>query len=357
MKKLTLLGIWNQLPLIAWPWFADAGILHFYKLSGYRVRSFTFVKKELHRQYFLSSDLEKIKNYIDSLSKDRQIKFVKKIFSDYYVQAKKAEFFLRNIHKKKFSKLTNNEFAKIIKNWKEIFPLGSLQIWFVLFLDIWYPENSAKKEMKRIGSLARSHSGYLHDRADIILQRVFSEIEKRIFLDKKDIYYLFPDEILLCLFGKIPSKSIIGKRKKLCVTTSIFGKYSIYESKKASRLVNAYIQYSKRKKLKNKSLQGLAANSGKILGRVHIILKDEEFKEFKKGEILVACQTMIDYVPIMKKAKAILTEYGGITSHAAIISRELKKPCIVGIKNLTSLLQNGDLVEVDADKGTVRIIK
>ena len=59
----------------------------------------------------------------------------------------------------------------------------------------------------------------------------------------------------------------------------------------------------------------------------------------------------------MKKAKAILTERGGITSHAAIVSRELGTPCVVGIKGLFGNFKDGDLVEVDAKKGIVKIIK
>ena len=58
----------------------------------------------------------------------------------------------------------------------------------------------------------------------------------------------------------------------------------------------------------------------------------------------------------MRGARAILTETGGITSHAAIVSRELKKPCIVGIKELVASLEDGDLVEVDAERGVVQIL-
>ena len=60
-------------------------------------------------------------------------------------------------------------------------------------------------------------------------------------------------------------------------------------------------------------------------------------------------------MPLMKKAKAIVTDEGGITSHAAVISRELKIPCVIGTKIATKVLKNNDLVEVDADNGVVRI--
>ena len=67
--------------------------------------------------------------------------------------------------------------------------------------------------------------------------------------------------------------------------------------------------------------------------------------------------TMPDFVMAMKKAAAIVTDEGGITCHAAIISREFKKPCIVGTRIASDILQNGDLIEVDANKGLVKILK
>jgi len=67
--------------------------------------------------------------------------------------------------------------------------------------------------------------------------------------------------------------------------------------------------------------------------------------------------TMPKYLPAMKRASAFITDEGGITCHAAIISREMKKPCIIGTKIATQILIDGVLVEVDADKGIVRIIK
>lgn len=76
-----------------------------------------------------------------------------------------------------------------------------------------------------------------------------------------------------------------------------------------------------------------------------------------EGEILVTGMTRPEYVPLMKKAAAIVTDEGGITCHAAIVSRELKKPCIIGTKIATQVLNDGDLVEVDAERGVVRVLE
>ena len=67
--------------------------------------------------------------------------------------------------------------------------------------------------------------------------------------------------------------------------------------------------------------------------------------------------TSPDYVPAMKKSAAIITDQGGMLSHAAIISRELNIPCIVGANNATELINSGDLIEVDANNGVVRILE
>lgn len=104
-------------------------------------------------------------------------------------------------------------------------------------------------------------------------------------------------------------------------------------------------------------IKGMVANRGKVSGRVKVVLGSSDFDKFEEKNILVATMTSVDFVPIMKKASAYVTNEGGITSHAAIISREYNKPCIIGTKIATQVLKDGDLVEVDADEGVVKIIK
>ena len=93
------------------------------------------------------------------------------------------------------------------------------------------------------------------------------------------------------------------------------------------------------------------------MAKVRIILDPKKTAHFKRGEILVAPMTSPDYIFAMKKSAAVITDAGGLTSHVAIVSRELGIPCIVGTKIATKVLKDGDLVEVDANKGIVRIIK
>jgi len=104
-------------------------------------------------------------------------------------------------------------------------------------------------------------------------------------------------------------------------------------------------------------IKGQAGYAGKVRGRVRLIFKRKEMDMIQEGEILVTGMTTPEFLPAMRKAAAFVTDEGGITCHAAIIARELKKPCIIGSKLATKILRDGDLVEVDANEGVVRILK
>ncbi|MCX6776594.1 MAG: phosphoenolpyruvate synthase [Candidatus Micrarchaeota archaeon] len=100
-------------------------------------------------------------------------------------------------------------------------------------------------------------------------------------------------------------------------------------------------------------LRGSGASPGVAVGKVKMIPTAKDIGRMEKGDILVTEMTSPDYVPAMKKAAAIITNSGGATCHAAIVSRELGVPCIVGTKEATKILHDGDLVTVDAKMGVV----
>jgi pyruvate,water dikinase len=104
-------------------------------------------------------------------------------------------------------------------------------------------------------------------------------------------------------------------------------------------------------------LKGLPASPGQGYGKAHVIRDPQDIDEFKDGEILVTEMTAPDWVPAMKKAQAIVTDSGGMTCHASIVSRELGIPCIVGTKSrgqaATEVLKDGEEITVDASNGVV----
>src|SRR3989344_7981583 len=98
---------------------------------------------------------------------------------------------------------------------------------------------------------------------------------------------------------------------------------------------------------------GLAASPGIITGVVRIIPSVEQITKAKQGEIIATTMTTPDWVPIMRKSSAIITDEGGSTCHAAIVSRELGIPCVVGTEKATKILEDNDLITVDGFDGFI----
>ncbi|MCX6784551.1 MAG: PEP-utilizing enzyme [Candidatus Komeilibacteria bacterium] len=109
--------------------------------------------------------------------------------------------------------------------------------------------------------------------------------------------------------------------------------------------------------LATNQLTGQIAFKGKVTGKVRVVNLTSEINTLKPGEILVAHMTNPRYLPAIKKAAAIITDEGGITCHAAISARELKKPTIIGTKVATEVLKTGDQIELNANTGVIKILK
>ncbi len=192
---------------------------------------------------------------------------------------------------------------------------------------------------KRIASITRG---------DANEREFLAELAKKIKLKFVDIIHLVPEEVekILIKREKI-HRNTIRERQRGFAVQLLNGKLGkIITGNELRRL-------KKGKVLSVKELKGSVAFPGKVKGKVRVVVRYEDFSKFKKGEILVTNMTTPDYFPLMKKSAAIVTDIGGITSHAAIVSRELAIPCIIGTKIATKVLRDGDLVEVDADKGVV----
>ncbi len=189
---------------------------------------------------------------------------------------------------------------------------------------------------------------------------LFEEIGKRNALNLKSVIECLPNEITSFEF---PNKKTITERAKTNILRGIdgnlyvaFGEKAIKIHKKLLKKVNQKITKTKTKITENKEIKGVIANKGIVKGFVKIVLDNTELKKVNEGDILVSSMTTPDFVPAMEKASAFITDEGGILCHAAIVSREMKKPCIIGTGNATSILKDGDLVEVDAEKGVVKIL-
>jgi len=103
-------------------------------------------------------------------------------------------------------------------------------------------------------------------------------------------------------------------------------------------------------------LRGIPASSGIIEGKVKVINNSKDFSKFEEGEILVTKITNPAMVMMISKAAAIVTNIGGLTSHPAILSRELGIPCVVGTEKATKVLKDGMEIKVDGKKGIIYAI-
>jgi len=151
---------------------------------------------------------------------------------------------------------------------------------------------------------------------------------------------------------KVDWNRIKNRQKEALMITKngISGEYTFNRIKKVLDFELSHLEIDK----DIKTLKGSIACKGKVEGRVVIVFKSEDYKKIKTGNIVVTPMTKPEIVPYIKNVKGIITNDGGALSHASIISRELKIPCIVGTTYATDILKDGDLVEVDADNGIVR---
>ncbi|MBW2978033.1 hypothetical protein KY331_04265 [Candidatus Woesearchaeota archaeon] len=186
-------------------------------------------------------------------------------------------------------------------------------------------------------------------------QLLLIETARRLNLNLDDLEWLWFDEVYELLKGGELDKEEVSRRKKAVYVLVSDGKVNTYSGDEAIKLRKKELEANIEKVV---NIGGTSASTGIVRGKVKVCPGIKEaLKKIEEGDILVCGMTMPDYVPVMKKAAAIVTDEGGITCHAAIVSRELGKPCITGTQIATSVLKDGDLVEVDADHGVVKILK
>jgi len=237
---------------------------------------------------------------------------------------------LKDIHQK--NKTTQEKIIKKLKidnQHKKIFEVAKEIVWLKAFRkDVMFFAHfivdMINKEISRRGNISFTQARYLTD----------YEIEDLLLKDKIDL-----DEInqrmkfFVFYLNKGKNKILTGKKAKNFLAKQNFEKVTIKD-------VN--------------ELSGTPACPGKVKGKVKIINIPEEMSKMNKNDIMVSHTTFPALVPAMKKASAIVTDDGGLTCHAAIVARELKTPCVVGVKMATTILKDGNEIEVDANNGIIK---
>ena len=177
-----------------------------------------------------------------------------------------------------------------------------------------------------------------------------------------DLLYMTASEVDVFSESKADfiSKDLVSKRKEAFALHFDDGKYTEYSGNEEVESLIQEQGVAHLWEIKNESideLKGSIAYKGYAKGRARIVFTQEDSNKIEEGEILISPMTQVEFLSGIRKCAAIVTDEGGIICHAAIVSREFGKPCILATNKATQVIKTGDLVEVDANAGIVRLIK
>lgn len=228
-------------------------------------------------------------------------------------------------------------------------------LWAYIAVVFMIPALPVNQKLKEMAFAARAKTQAFNETPEIIIEKF---LEKRYpSLKKEKIRFILPREIWREQELNNSFLAKLDKRNR----GFIFYKNEVFTGNLDKVLDKLGIILEDResvvsgKTVVNKNeLVGQIACRGQASGRVKIISSIKDLGKVKPGDILVAAMTMPKYLPAMKNAAAFVTDEGGLTSHAAIVSREMKKPCIVGTKIATKFFSDGEMVEVDANHGIIK---
>lgn len=179
---------------------------------------------------------------------------------------------------------------------------------------------------------------------------LFEEIGKRFGLKAQEIVYLTGPEIINWLKDEVSvKKEEVKKRMKNFALIKIDEKFSLLSGDEVKKEIS--------KAVKAVEVKGNVANRGRANGRAKIVDDPQDMDKVEKGDIIVSHMTGPELMPALSKAVGIITDFGGMLSHAALVSRELGIPCIVGTEDATKVFKDGDLVELNAYDGMARILE
>ncbi len=178
------------------------------------------------------------------------------------------------------------------------------------------------------------------------------EAARRLCVSLTQINHLTEEEFNRALKSGHMDTHIVNERRAFSVLSYIDGRQNILTGEAAEFFVQS-LEFEKELESDADELQGSCACPGDIVAKVKVVNTVAEMDKMNEGDIMLAHTTFPSLLPAMRKAGAIVTEDGGVTCHAAIVSRELNIPCVVGVKNVTRLLADGDKVRVDATHGKV----
>ncbi len=185
------------------------------------------------------------------------------------------------------------------------------------------------------------------------VQNLIAEIGKRLGLSYDDLGRLTGSEIPRVLNGESISPGELRKRDHV-VVARVDNVTNYYYGEAFHKILTVLDSFGMSD---TKELKGTIGYKGIVRGIAKVLLTDQELGKLNKGDILVSNLTNPNYNPAFAIVAGLVTDEGGVLCHSAIMAREFSIPCVIGTKFATKVIQDGDMIEVDANKGTVRILE
>ena len=208
-----------------------------------------------------------------------------------------------------------------------------------------YPEIGAAKLYRRHAQLKNFY----------FLDMLMAEIARRLSVSEWTIRCMLPEEIMASLKAGRLTNAAVAERLNGCVFTSVKGKENVLIGKEMLE-ARALFQAAVHSENAGGVLRGTVACRGKVAGPCKVIIRADDCREaLPKGAIVASESTDPDLMRILRAASGVLTEQGGVTSHAAIICRELGIPTIIGVEGLLHRVHDGDWIEMDAERGEIKV--
>lgn len=186
------------------------------------------------------------------------------------------------------------------------------------------------------------------------LEFLQKEIGRRLRLSLGQVRAMTLEEIKQALNGHLIDPDKLNERARFHIIVPVGKKIVFYQGKAAEKFQRQNIKAEQVKIAKVKEFFGQTGCPGRATGIIKRVDMPEDMAKMNEGDILVSTSTTPSIVPAIRKAAAIITDEGGLTCHAAIVSREFNIPCVIGTGLATKVLKDGDRVEVDATKGIVK---
>jgi phosphohistidine swiveling domain-containing protein len=321
-------------------------------MKGFRLRNLFYIYyNDFHKSFRDEKDMDLFAKKLSQLKLDKFL-----IYHQKEAEEESALFKEINSNKEKILDFNKEKLVEFLEICNKNVPKGLRVLQYPIFVSILKEKGKldiTDEKFIELNKLRDKHAKSAWSFVDEVVPLLIKKITEFVRITEKQAGCMTADEMIDSLRkGKLLiSVEELNKRNELAVIVQTSERRYIFTGDSAKEYKDLF---NKKQSLSLDVLNGNPCYPGKLQGKICKINDQRELDKIRDGDILVTYMTTVHFTPCIDKIKAILTEEGGYTCHAVILAREFQKPCITGIKGIMDFIKDGDLVEVDANKGIVR---